>query len=276
MLASEQLDLVSIVTPDHYHRPHALQAFACGCHVLLTKPIATTLTDARAIIEASRQAGKKLMIAQERRFRKSIQTVKALIDEGTLGEIILIRAEGYQYAKRKLAAGSWYADPVAGRTVLTGSGNHQVDLLLYLTGKTPQSVMAVGNSLGEIEWHSDKTVSALYQFEGGTIGQASLTYESTPGLFRDELRIVGTRGAVNLDRWKTRASTEVHEIEYEPHAIHAASARCVHSFVRSVLEDGPVAVTGEEGFYTLAAGIAADRSCASGSTVDLSAAEYHL
>ena len=71
------------------------------------------------------------------------------------------------------------------------------------------SVIAFGNSIGELTWHSDKTVSALYQFEGGAIGQASLTYESTPGVFRDELRIIGSKGAVNLDRWKTRESAEV-------------------------------------------------------------------
>jgi predicted dehydrogenase len=276
MFASEQLDIVSILSPDHYHRPHAELAFAHGCHVLLTKPIATNLADARAVIKASERAHRKLMIAQERRFRKAIQTVKGLIDAGTLGEIILVRVDGYQYAKNKLSAGSWYADPVAGRTVLTGSGNHQVDLLLYLTGKTPRSVTAFGNGLGELTWYADKTVSALYQFDGGAIGQASFTYESTPGLFREDLRILGSKGAVNLDRWKTRDSPEIHAIEYEPNAIHAASARCVHSFIDSVLTDRPVAISGEEAFLTLAAGIAADQSCVRGATIDLTGAEYQL
>ena len=72
MLAAEQLDAVSIVTPDHLHRRHAEEVLAAGCHVLLTKPLATNLEDGRAIVRAAEASDRIFMVAHERRFRSRI------------------------------------------------------------------------------------------------------------------------------------------------------------------------------------------------------------
>jgi predicted dehydrogenase len=80
MLEAEAPDLVCLVTPDHMHRLHAETCFEAGCHVLQTKPLATNLPDARAIVKASRAVGLKLMVAHERRFRPSVMSIKAALD----------------------------------------------------------------------------------------------------------------------------------------------------------------------------------------------------
>ncbi len=69
MLEKERPDAVCVVTPDHLHRPHSTACFEAGAHVLQTKPLATNLEDARAILAVAKATGKKVMVAHERRFR---------------------------------------------------------------------------------------------------------------------------------------------------------------------------------------------------------------
>lgn len=66
MLEKEEMDAVCIVTPDHYHRLHAEICLNSGCHVLLTKPVATNLEDAKSIILTADKHQRKLMVAQEK------------------------------------------------------------------------------------------------------------------------------------------------------------------------------------------------------------------
>ena len=63
MLNKEKLDAVCVVTPDHFHRPHAVVCLEAGCHVLLTKPMACTLEDGRAILRASEKTDRVFMVA---------------------------------------------------------------------------------------------------------------------------------------------------------------------------------------------------------------------
>jgi predicted dehydrogenase len=100
MFAAERLDAVSIVTPDHLHCPHAEACLRAGCHVLLTKPLATNLEDGRAIVRQAEAAGRKLMVAHERRFRKHVLRIKALLDAGELGEIVHLRIDPIQPTRK--------------------------------------------------------------------------------------------------------------------------------------------------------------------------------
>ena len=178
MLETEQLDAVSIVTPDHLHRPHATACFEAGCHVLQTKPLATNLDDGRAIVMAAESAAKLLMVAHERRFRTHVREMKRILDSGDLGEIIHLRIDAIQDKRGQFKKSPWYASAEAGRTALVGSGIHEVDLVRYLVGKPITSVSAYSNRMGTLSFPKDKTTAALFQFEGGTVGQVTVTYEA--------------------------------------------------------------------------------------------------
>ena len=77
-----------MVTPDHLHKRHAEICLQAGCHILMTKPIATNLTDGRAIVQAAEKFGKTLMIAHERRFRSNYRELKRLLESGTTGRVV--------------------------------------------------------------------------------------------------------------------------------------------------------------------------------------------
>jgi predicted dehydrogenase len=270
MLQAEHLNAVSIVTPDHLHRPHAERCLAAGCHVLLTKPIATNLADARAIVRCADATGRKLMIAHERRFRSRFCKIKELLRSGALGEIVHLRIDAIQDKRRQFQRAPWYASAEAGRTALVGSGIHEVDLLRYLIDRPIRSVFAFSNRLGLLEFPTDKTTAALYQFEGDVIGQVTVTYEahrpagSPPST---GFCLVATKGMVVGNRVALDDTGQWEDLPRDEREIVTGTYGCVRSFVQAILHNAPVAISGREGFASLAACVAADMSAASGKPV---------
>ncbi len=267
MLGEESLDAVSIVTPDHLHRPHAELCLRAGCHVLLTKPLATNLEDGRAIVRAAEAAGRKLMVAHERRYRTQIRHVKAMLEAGDLGEIIHLRIDAIQDKRGQFKAAPWYASAEAGRTALVGSGIHEVDLLRHLIARPIESVSAYSNRLGDLDFPKDKTTAALFRFAGDAIGQVTVTYEAhwpKAGVIDDHFRLVGTKGLIVGLQAARDGRDEWEDIPRDQEPIVEGVQGCVTAFLDSILKDTPVPIDGRDAFASLAACVAADRSSAAG------------
>jgi predicted dehydrogenase len=277
MLRHERLDAVSIVTPDHLHRPHAERCLGAGCHVLLTKPLATNLADARAIVRCADARGRILMVAHERRFRARFRKVRDLLTSGALGEIVHLRIDAIQDKRRQFERAPWYASAEAGRTALVGSGIHEVDLLRFLVDRPIRSAFAFSNRLGSLAFPADKTTAALYRFAGphdtamgDTIGQVTVTYEAhnlrgSPPNTR--FHLVGSRGTVIGRRYALDERGEWQDLPQDRNEIVAGTYGCVRDFVHAIVHGTPVAVTGRDAFASLAACVAADRSAATGQPV---------
>jgi predicted dehydrogenase len=269
MLEAGSPDLVCLVTPDHMHRPHAEACFAAECNVLQTKPLATNLEDARAIVHASRSADRKLMVAHERRFRPNVLAIKAAIDAGDIGDLIHLRIDAISDKRTQFLKAPWYAQSESGRSAPNGTGIHEVDLTRHIVGKEIRSVAAFANRLGDLDFPKDKTTSAQFLFDGDIVGQVTVTYEGRwpAGKFIDDhLRILGTKGSVFGNRIYREGQEDREEIPIGKNEIVTGIKGCVDSFVDSVKSDTPIAVTGEDAFITLAAAIAADVSSATGQT----------
>ena len=267
MLEKERPDAVCVVTPDHLHRPHSTLCMESGSHVLQTKPLATNLDDARAIVASAEATGKKLMVAHERRFRPQCQRVKALIEEGEIGDLIHLRVDAIADKRGQFKRAPWYASPEAGRSALNGTGIHEVDLIRYYTGRPIEAVSAFGNRLGGLDFPKDKTTAAVFRFEGDVIGQVTVTYEAQQPRGKhidDHLRIVGTEGTIIGDRLYRVGEEDWEDLSGHSHDIRAGLQGAVLAFVDSLVNDTPIAVTGEDAFDSLAAADAADQSAARG------------
>ncbi len=267
MLSSERLDAVSVVTPDHLHRPHAEACLSAGCHVLLTKPLATNLADGRAIVAAADASGRKLMVAHERRFRSNFSAVKRLLEAGRLGRIIHLRIDAVQDKRDQFARSPWYASAEAGRTALVGTGIHEVDLMRWFVGEPIESVFAFSNRLGGLRFPADKTTAAVYRFAGGAIGQVTVTYEAhwpAGGAIDEGFRMVCTQGMVVGGRYALDGGDGWQQLPVDEQPTIAGTFGCVDDFLAAILDDRPVAVDAREGFRSLAAAAAADESAATG------------
>ncbi len=270
MLSSESLDAVSIVTPDHLHRPHAEECLQAGCHVLLTKPLATNLADGRAIIAVAEAQGRKLMVAHERRYRARYQKIRELLAGGQLGQIIHLRIDALADKRRQFQRSPWYASAQAGRTALVGTGIHEVDLLRFLIDRPIRSAFAYSNRLGGLAFPADKTTAALYRFDGDTIGQVTVTYEARRPAGGPPLPffcLVATEGMVVGDRFALQRTGQWEDLPSDEGGIRIGTAGCVHAFLEAIVHDRPVPISGRDAFASLAACVAADQSAARGVAV---------
>jgi predicted dehydrogenase len=267
MLEKEKPDAVCVVTPDHMHLPHSKLCFESGSHVLQTKPLATNLTDARAIVAAAEASGRKLMVAHERRFRPLVKRIKGIIDAGEIGDLIHLRVDAISDKRGQFARAPWYAQTESGRSALNGTGIHEVDLTRHYVGRPIEAVSAFSNRLGDLVFPKDKTTAALFQFEGDTVAQVTVTYEGQqPRSHRldDHFRAIGTAGTIMGDKLYRVGEEDWEDLSELDDSIQMGIAGAVLAFIDAVANDAPIPVTGEDAFNSLAAADAADQSAARG------------
>jgi predicted dehydrogenase len=143
MLAEEKPDIVSVCLPAALHYEVTLAALEGGAHVLCEKPLAASATEARAMFDAARRRGRRLMTAQHHRFDAPAQAVKEVVDSGALGEIYYSEST----ALRRMGIPGWGAfhqRAYAGGGCLLDYGVHALDQTLWLLGNPkPATVSAV-------------------------------------------------------------------------------------------------------------------------------------
>jgi len=168
MLDGEQLDVVDICTPPNLHPAIAIEALKRGIPTICEKPLARTPEEARQITAAAASSGTLLMTAFCHRFHPPVEAVKAMIDAGTLGRILMFRNRFG--TKFKDVESRWFADvEVAGGGTLMDTSVHSVDLFRYLVGEVSAASAAVANYNPAIHGLEDSG-AMLLKAENGAIG----------------------------------------------------------------------------------------------------------
>lgn len=164
LAADERIEAVHICLPVGLHAPHALRALAAGKHVLVEKPLAGTLADARAMVAAAGRAGRVLMPAYRAWFSEPLQEACRRRRESVHGPLVSIDAhKGFEIT---LPAGNWRFDPVLGAGgCLLDIGIYSVQLQRWIAGRSPRRVSAViadagddprfGQAEADIAWLAD-------------------------------------------------------------------------------------------------------------------------
>lgn len=138
MLESHSFDLVGIATPTIHHAPMTLAALEAGAHVLCEKPMAMNSDEARQMLESAEASGRVHIIGHELRFNPTRRKLKALLDEGCIGQvrhvnIVNITPTWGDPASRP--AGDWWSLAEMGGGRLGANGSHQIDLLRWWLGE---------------------------------------------------------------------------------------------------------------------------------------------
>lgn len=206
LVARDDIDAIVIATPHWLHADEALAAAAAGKHVLVEKPMATTLADCRSMSERFEQRGLVLSVGYHQRFRESNRRTRDLIESGRIGQVRCIQMSAlFDITPLRNDAGfggnwSWWTDP---RSVahLINSGPHNIDLCRWWLRSELQSVTAVSGTFRE-ENPNENTTMALLTFDDGTMSTFwSTSVLANPG-FEGEafrFRIMGDEGFIDLD-----------------------------------------------------------------------------
>lgn len=197
MLASPDIDCVSICTPSGLHVNLALAAAEHGKHVLVEKPMALTCEDADRMIAAGDANHVKIGVVFQARTHENTKMLKNLVDSGRLGKIITADVFMKYYRSPEYYAqggwrGTWAMD---GGGALMNQGIHSVDLLRYLAGPV-KSVYGIARTLAR-KIEVEDTVVAAIEFESGALGLIQATTAIHPGYPR-RLSISGTEGTVTV------------------------------------------------------------------------------
>jgi UDP-N-acetyl-2-amino-2-deoxyglucuronate dehydrogenase len=267
LLARPDVDAVSVCTPSGAHAAQTIAAARAGKHVLVEKPMALTVRDADAMIEACHAAGVRLGVALQRRTEPAYQAVRSAIAAGTLGRPVLGLAVIPYYrtpAYYQSAAwrGTWAED---GGGALMNQGIHIADLLLWFMGDVEEVQARTATLAHSIEVEDD--LSASLRFKSGALGAIVATTAAAPG-FPHRVEVYGTRGGVQLEaeavvRWEGEAAPALEGTLAPGTAAAGAGSsptgiaptghvRILSDFVLAVREGRPPLVPGEEGRRSLA------------------------
>lgn len=266
LLEMDEIDAVSVCTPNYLHLEPTLLAFQAGKHVLCEKPIAMNGDEARQMVDAGRAAGKKFQVGYNNRFAPGSQMLKRYIEAGELGDIYYARAQALR--RRGIPGWGVFIDKSKqGGGPLIDIGVHILDLTLWLMGH-PKPVAASGVTYAKFgkrddivgfmgQWdYKNFTVedfaSALIRFDNGAtvVLESSFVANIPEEVWNSTL--CGTEGGATTnpvtivkEKHKT-LQTFKPEFPGQNQNISTHGAE-VKAFCEAILNDTEVPVTGEQG-----------------------------
>ncbi|MBQ3140552.1 MAG: Gfo/Idh/MocA family oxidoreductase, partial [Clostridia bacterium] len=202
LVDSPDIDAVYVCTPSGLHRQFTVMAAQAKKHVLTEKPIATTLEDADAMIDACAKNGVTLGVVSQLRFYPDVQATKKAIEQGklgviTVGDAVMKYHREPSYFTESPWRGTWALN---GGGIMVNQAIHGIDLLLYLVGKVRSVTAHCKTLVHDVE--VEDTACALVEFENGAVGSITAT-TSVYRTFPRRININGSDGSISLQEEKT-------------------------------------------------------------------------
>jgi len=270
-LVARGVDGVVITAENSEHRRLTELAAASGAAVLSEKPLALSIADGRAMVEACDRAEVTLMTAFPMRFSPQVQQVAALVHNGDLGEVVAISG-----TNPGSCPGGWFVDPAkSGGGSVIDHTVHVADLMCWLTGAEPVTVYCQTNQLITPEYGVETGGLVSVTFANGVFGTIDASWSrlpSYPTWGGVTLEVVGTEGMVSIDAfgglaWSSQEgrNPSTRHLRYGPDT----SAPLVTEFLTAIRERRPATPSGLDGLRSTAIALAAYRSAAAGDVVDV-------
>lgn len=275
---SEKLDAAIIATPDFAHEAPAVAAAERGIHLLIEKPLATTLEAANAIADASRKSGSLVVAAFENRWNPAFLEAKAAVANGQVGDVISQSAFLSSTTRVPTQMLSWAAKTSPTWFFMS----HTVDLAMMFADKKVSSVYARGSKRVLVDLGIDTYdyVQALLTFEDGTSAVLDSTWalpDNLPSPFPFRFEVRGTTGSIYIDQ--TNQSVQISgpggyhwPRTYFPTAdgqFHGFPAWMAQSFANNVLGNSAPEVTLEHALRVTEVQVAIERSLSEQSEIHL-------
>ncbi len=201
LLADADVQAVWVASPTDLHCEHALRALEAGKHVLVEKPMATSVADAERMASAANGAPVMTAVGFQHRFNRSHQRLRELARSGELGDVVFVRL--HQFIKAEGLPSDWRRDPArSGGWAINDLGTHVLDLLRFIVG----DVQVAGGALAasSFDLPVDDLAVALMRFEtpGGAPGLASIEVSTTVPGAESVMELHGTQSVAQLaDSW---------------------------------------------------------------------------
>jgi UDP-N-acetyl-2-amino-2-deoxyglucuronate dehydrogenase len=195
MLASDDIDIVTIATPSGFHAEPTIAAAGEGKHVICEKPLEVTLERIDLMIEAHEKAGTRLGGIFPYRFNDMMVPLREAINSGRLGVITYAGVYVPWWRTDEYYKDSWHGTwKLDGGGALMNQSIHMIDMLCDVMPPI-ESVQAFTAKLGHPQIETEDTAAAAIRYEGGALGIIYGTTASFPGQFR-RFEVTGTKGTI--------------------------------------------------------------------------------
>jgi predicted dehydrogenase len=265
------IDIIYVVLPNSMHAEYTMRAARAGKHVLCEKPMANTPADCQQMIDESRQAQRKLMVAYRVRYEPYNQALIKVVRDKEFGPLkVVLSDHGFNIGN----PGQWRLKrAMAGGGSLMDIGIYSLNAARYVTGEEPVEINAMEYTtpndprFAEVE----ETINFQLRFPSGVLANCSSSY----GAPFNRIRVVGTNGWAELDPatsyggLRMRAGTYA-KVEERIHPVVDHFAKEMDHLSQCVIDNTEPLTPGEEGLKDLTVMMAIYEAAKSGKTVKLS------
>jgi 1,5-anhydro-D-fructose reductase (1,5-anhydro-D-mannitol-forming) len=273
-LLDGDIDAVYISTTNELHAQQALAALAAGKHVLCEKPLATSMQDAAAMLDAAQRSGRVFATNHHLRNAGTHRAMQKAIADGAIGRPLFARVFHARYLPENLQG--WRLNrPEAGAGVVLDITTHDIDTLRFLLNDEPRSVVCMTQQGGLGQGEVEDGAMAIFEFGSGLIAQVHDAFTSKYA--STGLEVHGTEGSLigvdvmtqePIGTVTLRNASGSRELEVDRGNLYE---RGLTLFAQAVEGHGQPAASGLDGYRSLAAGVAALDAARSGGKVAIPA-----
>jgi predicted dehydrogenase len=213
IVEATDVDAAVVATPNALHAPQSVALLRAGKHVIVEKPMATSVTECDEMIGASRASGAFLMVAHCWRFRDEVRAMRERVASGELGEVVKTRGYG---AHATWGPEGWFVDPaLAGGGALVDMGVHAIDTARFLLGDpTPNRVCAaIGTRYGTYQVDDDGVLLITWSNGTNSVVESGWWQPRVGGLEADT-EVYGTKGYARI--WDPEPPSEDYKHDTQP------------------------------------------------------------
>jgi UDP-N-acetyl-2-amino-2-deoxyglucuronate dehydrogenase len=197
MMENEEIDVVSVLTESGSHAKHVIRLATYGKHIMVEKPMALTLNDADAMIEACFKNNIKLFVVKQNRFNVPVLKLREALEGNRFGKLILgtVRVRwcrDQSYYDQDWWRGKWSMDG----GVLTNQASHHIDLLEWMMGDVESVFAKSTTALVNIE--AEDTAIVTLNFKSGALGIIEATTAVRPKDLEGSITVLGETGSVEI------------------------------------------------------------------------------
>lgn len=195
MMEQTKQDVVVILTESGLHAEHTVALAPYGKHIIVEKPMALTLDDADAMIEACDNYGCKLFVVKQNRFNVPVVKLREALEASRFGKLVLgtvrVRwSRDQDYYDQASWRGKWSSDG----GVLANQASHHIDLLEWMMGEVASVFAKSATALVNIE--AEDTAIVVLKFRSGALGLIEATTATRPKDLEGSISILGETGSV--------------------------------------------------------------------------------
>ena len=271
MLERDDIDAVTVATPNFLHREMAVASARAKKHILVEKPIATSVKEADEMVKSAGKNRVILMVEQTFRFMPVTQKARDLLKKGVIGRVSTVRGRvGHGGPESWSPAGTWFFKKKAAiGGAMIDIGIHEMDAIRWMLGKEVKEVLAFTGILEKKRIEVEDNGICIFKFKDGTFGVMEASWTTRPGSVLTSF--YGEKGTMVVDACNKAITIQLASGKTLTPKIPSRSmyGSPYQYFVNCVEGRKKPFVSGEEGKRSLEVIMASYKSSATGKLVKL-------